>query len=87
MAGKLAEPKVITDYNQRMACILPLDFYFDDARWQEIWARYEEKGETLTSIDLLQMFPDEQVLQELVAAHVDDTDIPEDAINAIRKRS
>jgi len=65
MAGKLTEPKIITDYNQHMVCILPPGFYFDDARWEQIWARYEEKGDTLTSIDLLQMYPDEEVLQKL----------------------
>lgn len=87
MAGKLTEPKVITDYNQRMVCILPPGFYFDDARWDEIWKRYEEKGETLTSVDLLQMYPDEKVLQDMVSAHSDEKIIPEDVISAIRKRS
>lgn len=87
MAGKLIEPKVITDYNQRMVCILPPGFYFDDTRWDEIWARYEEKGETLTSVDLLQMYPDEKVLQDMVSAHSNEESIPEDVISAIRKRS
>jgi len=65
MAGKLTEPKIITDFNQRMVCILPPGFYFDDARWDQIWERYEEKGDTLTSVDLLQMYPDEEVLQAM----------------------
>ena len=83
----MTEPKVITDYNQRMVCILPPGFYFDDTRWEEIWARYEDKGETLTSLDLLQMYPDEKVLQDLASAHGDEKNIPEGVISAIRKRS
>jgi hypothetical protein len=80
VAGKLAEPEVITDYNQYMVCILPPRFYNDDAR-------YEEQGEALTSIDLLKIFPDEPALKDLAAAHGADAGIPEDAISAIRKRS
>ena len=88
MAGKLTEPKIITDYNQRMVCILPPGFYFDDVRWEEIWARFEEKGDTLTSIDLLQMYPDEQVLQDMVPQDEGLAEIIPDGINeAIQKRS
>jgi hypothetical protein len=63
MAGKLIEPKVITDFNNKPVCILPVGFYFDDQRWEMIWQRYDEKGESLTLEDLRQMFPDEPTLQ------------------------
>lgn len=66
MHGKLTEPRIITDHNQHMVCILPPGFYFDDVRWNQIWESYDKKGETLTSADLLQMYPDEEVLQRLV---------------------
>jgi hypothetical protein len=32
-------------------------------RWEKIWQRYDQKGETLTMADLLELFPDEPVLQ------------------------
>ena len=63
MAGKLIEPKVITDFNNKPVCILPVGFYFDDQRWEMIWQRYDEKGESLTLEDLRQMFPDDPTLQ------------------------
>ena len=87
MAGKLTEPKIITDYNQRMVCILPPGFYVDDTRWEQIWARYDEKGETLTSVDLLEMYPDETVLQDMVPAAGSESDLPPEVIRAIEKRS
>ena len=87
MAGKLTEPKIITDYNQRMVCILPPGFYFDDARWEQIWARYDEKGETLTSIDLLEIYPDETVLQDMARTAGGESDLPSEVIEAIEKRS
>ena len=88
MAGKLTEPKIVTDYNQRMVCILPPGFYFDDTRWEEIWARYEAKGDTLTSLDLLQMYPDEQVLQDMAAKAEEHSGIvPTGVKQAIEKRS
>jgi hypothetical protein len=62
MAGKLKEPRVITDHNREPVCILPTGFYFDDARWDRIWERYEEKGESLTHEDLRALFPDEPAL-------------------------
>lgn len=62
MAGKLKEPRVITDHRQEPVCILPSGFYFDDARWKRIWERYEEKGESLTHEDLRNLFPDEPAL-------------------------
>jgi hypothetical protein len=62
MAGKLKEPRVITDHRQEPVCILPSGFYFDDARWNRIWERYEEKGESLTHQDLRNLFPDEPAL-------------------------
>lgn len=63
MAGKLIEPKVITDFNNKPVCILPVGFYFDDERWERIWQRYDEKGESLTMDDLRALFPDEATLQ------------------------
>ena len=63
MAGKLIEPKVITDFNNNPVCILPKGFYFDDQRWDRIWALFDEKGESLTMQDLLTLFPDEPTLQ------------------------
>ena len=62
MAGKLKEPRVITDHQQEPVCILPAGFYFDDARWNRIWERYEEKGASLTHEDLRALFPDEPAL-------------------------
>ena len=62
MAGKLKEPRVITDHRQEPVCILPSSFYFDDARWNRIWESYEEKGESLTHQDLRNLFPDEPAL-------------------------
>jgi len=87
VAGKLTEPKIITDYNQRMVCILPPGFYFDDVRWEQIWARYDEKGDTLTSVDLLEMYPDETVLQDMVSTAGGGPDLPPEVIEAIEKRS
>lgn len=63
MPGKLIEPKVITDYNNKPVCILPTGFYFDDQRWQAIWEKFDEKGESLTMDDLRALFPDEPTLQ------------------------
>lgn len=63
MAGKLIEPKVITDFNNKPVCILPTGFYFNDQRWEMIWQRFDEKGESLTMEDLRLLFPDEETLQ------------------------
>ncbi|MFV2003831.1 MAG: hypothetical protein ACC650_01445 [Gammaproteobacteria bacterium] len=62
-AGKLIEPKIITDLNQKVVCLLPMGFYFDDTRWEMIWDRYDKKGDTLTMADLKQLFPDEETVQ------------------------
>ena len=62
-AGKLKEPKVITDFNQRIVCLLPVGFYFDDERWDRIWQRFDEKGDTLSMADLKRLFPDEETVQ------------------------
>ena len=62
-AGKLIEPKVITDLNQKIVCLLPTGFYFNDDRWDKIWQRYDEKGDTLSMADLKIMFPDEPTVQ------------------------
>jgi hypothetical protein len=62
MAGKLKEPRVITDHRREPVCILPAGFYFDDQRWDRIWQRFEEKGEALSHDDLREMFPDEPAL-------------------------
>ena len=63
MAGKLIEPKVITDLNQRVVCLLPIGFYFDDERWEMIWQQYDKKGDTLSMADLKVLFPDEETVQ------------------------
>ena len=62
-AGKLVEPKVITDLNQRVVCLLPVGFYFNDERWEMIWDQYDKKGDTLTMADLKKLFPDEATVQ------------------------
>ena len=62
-AGKLIEPKVITDLNQKIVCLLPTGFYFDDRRWEMIWERYDKKGSTLSMADLKELFPDEETVQ------------------------
>lgn len=62
-AGKLIEPKVITDLNQKVVCLLPTGFYFNDERWELIWQRYDEKGDTLSMADLKMLFPDEETVQ------------------------
>ncbi len=62
MAGKLIEPKVITDFNNKPVAMLPTGFYFDDNRWEAIWAEYDIKGESLTMQDLKRLFPDDESL-------------------------
>jgi hypothetical protein len=62
MAGKLKEPRVITDHRREPVCILPTGFYFDDERWGRIWQRFEEKGDALSHDDLRELFPDEPAL-------------------------
>lgn len=64
MAGKLIEPKVITDLKQRVVCLLPTGFYFNDERWEMIWDRYVKKGDTLSMADLKALFPDEETVQD-----------------------
>jgi len=64
MPGKLIEPKVITDFNNKPVALLPVGFYFDDARWETIWAEYDKKGESLTLDDLLRLFPDDESLKQ-----------------------
>ncbi|MBT8439249.1 MAG: hypothetical protein KJO91_05940 [Gammaproteobacteria bacterium] len=63
MPGKLIEPKVITDFNNKPVALLPVGFYFDDNRWDTIWAEYDKKGESLTMEDLRRLFPDDTSLQ------------------------
>ncbi len=63
MSGKLIEPKVITDLNQRVVCLLPTGFYFNDERWEMIWDRFDKKGDTLSMADLKELFPDEETVQ------------------------
>ena len=62
MAGKLIEPKVIIDFNNKPVAMLPIGFYFDDDRWDAIWAEFDRKGESLTMDDLRRMFPDDESL-------------------------
>lgn len=61
-AGKLIEPKIITDLNQKIVCLLPIGFYFNDKRWEMIWDQYDKKGDTLTMADLKTLFPDEKTV-------------------------
>ena len=63
MAGKLKEPRVITDHRREPVCILPAGFYLDDDRRERIWQRFEEKGDALSHDDLCGLFPDEPALQ------------------------
>ncbi len=63
MAGKLTEPRVITDYRGEPVCILPGGFYLDAARWEQFRARFGAKGTSLTHDDLRELFPDEPALQ------------------------
>ncbi len=63
MAGKLSEPKIITDLDQKVVCLLPTGFYFNDERWDKIWQQYEAKGDTLSMADLKALFPDEATVQ------------------------
>lgn len=63
MAGKLSEPKIITDLDQKVVCLLPSGFYFNDERWDKIWQQYETKGDTLSMADLKVLFPDEATVQ------------------------
>ena len=65
MAGKLIEPKVIIDINNKPVAMLPVGFYFDDDRWDAIWAEFDRKGESLTMEDLKRMFPDDESLYTL----------------------
>ena len=62
MPGKLREPKVITDFNNKPVAMLPIGFYFDDSRWETIWSEYDKKGESLTMEDLRNLFPDDESL-------------------------
>ena len=62
-AGKLSEPKVITYLKQKVVCLLPTGFYFNDERWEKIWDQYEIKGDTLSMADLKKLFPDEETVQ------------------------
>jgi len=62
VAGKLIEPKVITDFNNKPVAMLPIGFYFDDDRWEAIWEEYDRKGESLTMADLKRMFPNDESL-------------------------
>ena len=62
-AGKLKEPKVITDSNQRIACVLPVGLYFNDERREKIWRRFDEQGDVHSMADLKNLFPDEPTVQ------------------------
>lgn len=61
--GKPGEPKVITDLNQKVVRLLPIRFYFNDERWEMIFDRYEEKGNTLSMADLKVFFPEVETVQ------------------------
>ena len=89
MAGRLTEPKIITDFNQQLICILPPGFYFSDERWEQIWQRYDETMQPLTSVDLLEMFPDEKVLERMVhdGGSLSENEVPEGIQHAIEIRN
>lgn len=46
-----------------MVCLLPTGFYFSDERWEIIWQRYDEKGDSLSMADLKILFADEETVQ------------------------
>lgn len=62
-AAILKEPKGITDFKQRIVCMLPVGFYFNDERREKIWRRFDEQGDTLSMADLKALFPDETTVQ------------------------
>jgi len=63
MSGdKLIATRVITDFRQRLVCVLPVDFYFDDTLGKNL-APYEQKGDTLSMAALKALFPDEVTVQ------------------------
>jgi len=64
MPGPLKEPRVITDFNGDPVCILPQGFYLEDARWEAIWALYDEREAPLTRADLRALFPNEATLRD-----------------------
>jgi|GEM_PF-6689870 len=60
---KLQDPKVITDINQDLVCILPIGFDFDDRAWDIIWQEYDKQEKTLSMADLKFLFPDDKSLK------------------------
>ena len=62
-AGKLKKPKVITDFNQRIVCFLPVGFCFNDERREKIRQRLGEKGDTLSMADLKKLCADQTTVQ------------------------
>ena len=64
MAGKLKEPKVLTDFNNDAVCILPAGFELTDERWDQIWALHESLNRFIGHDELLELFPDEPTLRE-----------------------
>ncbi|MDH5764902.1 MAG: hypothetical protein OEZ38_02710 [Gammaproteobacteria bacterium] len=76
MSGKLLEPKVITDFNNKPVCILPAGFYLDDSRWDLIWRAFDNKGESLTIEDLRKIFPDDDSLITTTLIRTGELDIP-----------
>ena len=63
MAVKLTEPRVINDHRQEPLCILPVGYYLDDARREQIRARHADMGASLTYDDVRALFPDEPALK------------------------
>jgi hypothetical protein len=61
--AKLVDPKVITDINQELVCILPIGFDFDDAAWNIIWQEYDRQEKSLNMEDLKFLFPDDASLK------------------------
>jgi hypothetical protein len=54
---------LITDYRQEPVCILPAGFHLEDTRREQIWARYEKNGASLTHDDQRELFPNEPAPQ------------------------
>jgi hypothetical protein len=41
-AGRLKKPEAITDFNQRIVCLLPVGCYFNDESRDKIWPRFDK---------------------------------------------
>ncbi len=53
MAKILKEPKILTDFNNDAACILPIGFDLTDDKWDKIWALHEKLNRFMGHQELL----------------------------------